>query len=138
MIPLIPRQGHSYKLVHQFDLDNLKEINDEFGHEEGDKAIAQMANLFQSILREVDIIIRMGGDEFLLIFPESSSKELSIINERFNKNLIKLNQTIKKPYKISFSIGISCYDPDNPQSADELIRIADQGMYEEKKNKKCK
>ncbi|MBA7684899.1 hypothetical protein ES703_93312 [subsurface metagenome] len=75
----------------------------------------------------------MGGDEFLLIFPDSSQKNLPIINERFNKNLIKLNQTIKKSYKISFSIGISCYDPDNPQSIDELIRIADNKMYEEKK-----
>ena len=56
------------------DLNNLKKINDEFGHEEGDKAITQMANLFQSILREVDIIIRMGGDEFLLVFPDSSLK----------------------------------------------------------------
>jgi len=131
------RRKTSFLLAYT-DLDNLKEINDQFGHEEGDKAIAQMAKLFQSILREVDIIIRMGGDEFLLIFPESSPKDLSIINERFNKKLIKLNQTIKKPYKIGFSIGISCYDPDNPQSSDELIRIADEKMYKEKKNKKCK
>ncbi len=73
------------------------------------------------------------GDEFLLIFPDSSQKNLPIINKRFNKNLIKLNQTIKKPYKISFSIGISCYNPDNPRSMDELIRIADNRMYEDKK-----
>ena len=77
----------------------------------------------------------MGGDEFLLIFPESSTKDLPIIKERFNKNLIKLNQTIMKPYKIGFSIGISCYDPNNPQPVDELIRIADNRMYEEKKKK---
>ena len=136
-VKLAKRNKTSFLLAYT-DLDNLKEINDEFGHKEGDKAIAQMANLFQSILREVDIIIRMGGDEFLLIFPESSLKDISIINERFNKNLIKLNQTIKRAYKIGFSMGISCYDPDNPQSSDELIRIADEKMYKEKKNKKCK
>ena len=136
-VKLAKRNKTSFLLAYT-DLDNLKEINDEFGHKEGDKAIAQMANLFQSILREVDIIIRMGGDEFLLIFPESSLKDLSIINERFNKNLIKLNQNIKRAYKIGFSMGISCYDPDNPQSSDELIRIADEKMYKEKKNKKCK
>lgn len=77
----------------------------------------------------------MGGDEFLLIFPDSSLKDLSIIEERFNKNLIKLNQTISKSYKIGFSMGISCYDPDNPQPMDELIRIADNKMYEDKKKK---
>ena len=136
-VKLAKRNKTSFLLAYT-DLDNLKKINDEFGHKEGDKAIAQMANLFQSILREVDIIIRIGGDEFLLIFPESSLKDISIINERFNKNLIKLNQNIKRAYKIGFSMGISCYDPDNPQSADELIRIADEKMYKEKKNKKCK
>ena len=136
-IKLAKRNKTSFLLAYA-DLDNLKKINDEFGHEEGDKSLIQMANFFQSLLREVDIIIRVGGDEFLLIFPESSPKDLSIINERFNNNLIKLNQAIKKPYKIGFSIGISCYDPDNPQSADELIRIADEKMYKEKKGKKCK
>ncbi len=77
----------------------------------------------------------MGGDEFLLIFPDSSPKEAPLIKERLNKNLIKLNQTLKKPYKIEISIGLSCYDPNNPQSMDELIRIADKKMYEEKKKK---
>jgi len=136
-IKLTKRNRTSFLLAYA-DLDNLKDINDKFGHEEGDKAIVQTANLFQSILREVDIIIRMGGDEFLLVFPESSTKDLSIINKRFKRNLIKLNKNIKKPYKIGFSIGISCYDPNNPQSADELIRIADQRMYEDKKDKRCK
>jgi diguanylate cyclase (GGDEF)-like protein len=136
-VKLAKRNRTSFLLAY-IDLDNLKNINDKFGHEEGDKAIIKTVNLFQSILREVDIIIRMGGDEFLLIFPDSSLKDLSIIDKRFNKNLIKLNQTIKKHYKIGFSIGISYYDPDNPQSLNELICIADQRMYEDKKDKKCK
>jgi len=78
----------------------------------------------------------MGGDEFLLIFPDSSLKEAPSIKERLSKDLTKLNQTQKKPYKIDLSIGLSEYDPDNPQPMDELIRIADQEMYEEKKNRK--
>jgi len=127
------RRRKTSSLLAYIDIDNFKQINDSFGHEEGDKVLIQIVKLFKSTLREIDIICRMGGDEFLLIFPDSSQKDLSIIKERFNKNLIKLNQTIKKPYKISFSIGISCYDPDNPQSMDELIQIADNKMYEEKK-----
>jgi diguanylate cyclase (GGDEF)-like protein/PAS domain S-box-containing protein len=120
-------------LLIYIDIDDFKNINDTFGHGEGDQALKKVVKLLKSALREIDIICRMGGDEFLLIFPESSQKDLSIIKERFNKNLIKLNQTINKPYKIGFSIGISCYDPDNPQPMDELIRIADNRMYEEKK-----
>ncbi len=120
-------------LLIYIDIDDFKNINDTFGHGEGDQVLKEVVKLLKSALREIDIICRMGGDEFLLIFPDSSQKELSIIKERFNKNLIKLNQTINKPYKIGFSIGISCYDPDNPQPMDELIRIADNKMYEEKR-----
>jgi len=120
-------------LLIYIDIDDFKNINDTFGHGEGDQVLKEVVKLLKSALREIDIICRMGGDEFLLIFPDSSQKELSIIKERFNKNLIKLNQTINKPYKIGFSIGISCYDPDNPQPMNELIRIADNNMYKEKK-----
>ena len=67
-VKLANRNRTSFLLAYT-DLDNLKKINDEFGHEEGDKAIVQTANLFQAILREVDIIICMGGDEFLSVFP---------------------------------------------------------------------
>ena len=122
-------------LLIYIDIDDFKNINDTFGHGEGDHALKKVVKLLESTLRDIDIICRMGGDEFLLIFPDSSPKDLSIIKERFNKNLIKLNQTIKKPYRIGFSMGISCYDPDDPQSMDELIRITDNKMYEEKKKK---
>ncbi|HZK40816.1 MAG TPA: diguanylate cyclase, partial [Atribacterota bacterium] len=117
------------------DLDNLKYINDEFGHEEGDRTMLQVAKLFKSILREVDIITRMGGDEFLVIFLDSSLNEIPIIKKRLSKELACLNQVSKKPYKIGFSTGFSYYNPSNPLPMDELIRIADERMYEEKKRK---
>ena len=129
------RRRKTPSLLAYIDIDNFKDINDTFGHEEGDQVLKEVVILLKSTLREIDIICRMGGDEFLLIFPDSSLKDLSIIKERFSRNLIKFNQTIKKAYKIGFSIGISCYDPDNPQSKDELIRIADNRMYEEKRKK---
>ena len=118
------------------DIDKFKPINDTYGHDEGDLVLKEVANLFKSTLREIDIVCRMGGDEFLLIFPESSLKEAPLIKERLNKNLIELNQTLKRLYKIDLSIGLSEYDPDHPLTMDELIRIADQKMYEEKRNKK--
>jgi len=127
-------------LLAYLDVDNFKNINDSFGHEEGDKVLKEVVKLFKSTLREIDIICRMGGDEFLLILPDSSLRDIPLIKERLNKNLERLNQILDKPYKIKFSIGFSCYDPDNPQSIDELIKIADKKMYEEKssKNKKRK
>jgi len=131
----LSKRNKSPLLLAYSDLDNLKDINDEFGHEEGDRAMLQVAKLFKSILREVDIITRMGGDEFLVIFLDSSLNEIPIIKKRLSKELTRLNQISKKPYEIGFSTGFSNYDPTNPQSMDELIRVADQMMYEEKKRK---
>jgi diguanylate cyclase (GGDEF)-like protein/PAS domain S-box-containing protein len=118
------------------DLDGLKYINDTFGHKEGDKVLKEAAKFFKSTLREVDIICRMGGDEFLLIFPDSSLNDVPLIKERITNKLKELNENLNKPYKISFSIGLSCYNPSNPLSIEELIRIADEKMYEDKKKKK--
>ena len=132
----LSKRNKSPLLLAYADLDNLKDINDEFGHEEGDRAMVQVAKLLKSILREVDIITRMGGDEFLVIFLDSSLNEIPIIRERLSKELALLNQVSKKPYKIEFSTGFCNYDSANPQSMDELIRIADQMMYEEKKSKR--
>ncbi|MBA7561707.1 hypothetical protein ES708_03347 [subsurface metagenome] len=131
----LSKRDKSPLLLAYCDLDNLKDVNDEFGHEEGDRAMVQVAKLFKSILREVDIITRMGGDEFLLIFLDSSLNEIAIIRKRLNRELARLNHISKKPYKIEFSTGFSNYDPANPQSMDELIRIADENMYKEKKSK---
>ena len=117
------------------DIDGFKNINDTFGHGEGDQVLKEVVKLLKFTLREIDIVCRMGGDEFLLIFPDSSLKDLTIIKKRISKSLTQLNRTLKKSYKINLSIGVSEYDPDNPQSMDELIRIADNRMYEEKKCK---
>src|SRR5665648_203444 len=131
----LAKRNKSSLLLAYSDIDNLKDINDEFSHEVGDEVIVQVANLFKSTLREVDIIIRMGGDEFLVIFLDGSLNEIPIIGKRLNQELTRLNKISKKPYKIEFSTGFSHYDPANPLSMDELIRIADEKMYEEKKSK---
>jgi diguanylate cyclase (GGDEF)-like protein len=95
-------------------MDDFKNVNDKFGHEEGDQVLKKIAILFKSTLREVDIIIRIGGDEFLLILPDSSLEDVPLIKKRMNEALTKLNYSLKKPYKIELSIGISSYDPNNP------------------------
>jgi len=123
-------------LLLYLDVDKFKEINDTYSHKEGDRVLKEVAHLFKSTLREIDIICRIGGDEFLLIFPESSLNDVPLIRERTNKRLKELNKKLAKPYKISFSVGLSCYNPFNPLSIDELIRIADENMYKEKKKKK--
>ena len=123
-------------LLLYLDVDNFKDINDTYGHAEGDMVLKEVAALFKSTLRETDIICRLGGDEFLLIFPDSSLDNAPLIEERINKRLKELNENLNKPYRISFSTGLSAYDPANPLSIEKLIKIADEGMYKEKKEKK--
>jgi len=123
-------------LLSYLDVDNFKHINDVFGHKEGDMVLKETVKLFKLTLREVDIICRIGGDEFLLIFPDNSLNNAPLIRKRLSKNLEKLNQKLAKPYKVNFSIGLSYYNPANPLSIEELIRIADENMYKEKKRKK--
>jgi len=132
----LSQRNKSSILLAFLDMDGLKVINDTFGHDEGDKALKELAGLLKRTLREVDIICRMGGDEFLLIFPDSSLKEVPLIKNRISKNLSQLNETIKKDYHIKFSIGFSEHLPDKPKTVDEMIHIADQRMYEEKKKNK--
>ncbi|MEA3454060.1 MAG: PAS domain S-box protein [Candidatus Caldatribacteriota bacterium] len=118
------------------DIDRFKYINDTFGHQEGDKVLKEAVKFFKLTLRKVDIICRLGGDEFLLILSDTSPEKAPQIRKRINKNLKKLNQKLAKSYKINFSIGLSHYNPFNPLSIEELIKIADENMYEEKKKKK--
>jgi len=129
----LSHRSKSPLLLAFLDIDGFKFINDNFGHDEGDQVLKQTVNLFKSTLREIDIICRMGGDEFLLIFPDNSLKEVSLIRNRLQNNLSKLNKSIKKNYQIKFSMGFSEYQTDKPKALDELINIADQRMYEEKK-----
>jgi diguanylate cyclase (GGDEF)-like protein/PAS domain S-box-containing protein len=120
-----------------FDIDNFKNINDRYGHLEGDTVLKQITDLFKQNLREVDIVCRMGGDEFLLVFPDTPFQESHSIRERLQNALLQLNREINKEYNIQFSMGFSEYSPVKPRGLDELIAIADQEMYEEKrKNKK--
>ena len=117
------------------DLDNLKLINDTFGHQEGDFFILQVVGIFKENLRESDTICRMGGDEFLVILPDSSLAQCGYVCRVIEKKLEEINNTISKPYNLSFSFGLAEFNPVNPVGLDELISIADKAMYQNKKEK---
>jgi diguanylate cyclase (GGDEF)-like protein len=120
------------------DLDGMKWINDTLGHEEGDKALIDVASVLKETFRSSDIIARMGGDEFavLAIDPEENNPEI-LINRLQNQIDLHNNQA-NREYKLSISVGCSSYDPENPSSIDELMASADKLMYEQKKNKKSR
>lgn len=117
------------------DLDNLKEINDVLGHHEGDQAIIDTARVLKETFRETDIVARMGGDEFVVITVAGKKEDADIVVARFKENIMAHSERSGRPYKLSISVGMSCFDPENTRSADELLKAAEKLMYKEKKLK---
>jgi len=117
------------------DLDNLKQINDAYGHQEGDLALIETANLLTKNYRESDIIARIGGDEFVVISAGTPGDCIDTILKRLRQALEAYNAKRNRPYALSISAGIAFYDPKNPCSIDELLAQGDRSMYRHKKQK---
>jgi len=118
------------------DLNDMKIINDEFGHKTGDLALTDVAHILKKTFRSSDIIARIGGDEFTVLMVESQNPDTQkSAVENIIKNVKLHNNTKNRSYQLSFSIGIACFDPEVPCSIDELLAQADTLMYENKKHK---
>ncbi len=118
------------------DVDNLKWINDNFGHQEGDFALIQIANILRTNYRESDVIARLGGDEFIVFQVGISEDAEKIVTARLEKTIAKYNSAINRDYTLSISTGVAYYDPEQPCSIDELLARADKSMYEQKLSKR--
>ena len=117
------------------DLDKMKQINDTLGHQEGDKALVEIATTLKKVFRESDIIGRMGGDEFAILAIDTTNETREVLMKRLHNYLDDYNRPQGRSYTLSLSIGIAPYDPKKPFSLDELMAQADTLMYEEKRNK---
>jgi diguanylate cyclase (GGDEF)-like protein len=114
------------------DLNSLKMINDDYGHEAGDRALVIIAEVLRQTFRNSDVIGRVGGDEFAILAFEAKAESLEALRKRLKGNLEKAEYNIGPGHKLTFSLGIICYDPKKPQPIEELLRKADMLMYEEK------
>jgi len=118
-----------------FDMDNLKILNDFYGHAVGDKAIRMIGRIIRDNVRKTDIPARIGGDEFAVIFKDCNREAINreAIEDRIRniKQLIERESELQLPMKIKVSCGVAVY-PDDTTSLDELLKIADMRMYDEK------
>ena len=129
------KEKRSFSLVFA-DLDNLKYINDQYGHAEGDNYIITAANGLKTISSDV-VVCRLGGDEFMMLVPNIGYDEAyAITNEICQK--IQYNEDLKdKDYFYSFSFGVVYVDEDTKLPQSEILALADELMYENKKEKKA-
>ena len=136
MLPLANRGKRKFGMLH-LDIDNFKSINDTYGHNIGDKVLKVTASTLNSILREEDIIGRIGGDEFaVLLMDLKNNDEIYVISR-------KIIDSFKKPIVIkgekiyaSLSIGVSFSVPGSNNAYDKLLKEADLAMYEAKRSGK--
>lgn len=115
------------------DMDKLKWINDTFGHQEGDRAICEMADILKKSFRESDIIARIGGDEFAILQAENIGASSNVAVARLQHNLSVHNAECQHDRILSMSIGSVRCAPDSCHSLNELMKQADRSMYEHKK-----
>ncbi len=118
------------------DMDGLKEINDKLGHQEGDRAIKDLARLLENTFRETDVIGRLGGDEFAVLAPRGSHASSQGLRDRLERNLRRQGNMAGRLYRLSASIGIVLGDPRGSEDLSALLDRADNLMYLQKRTRK--
>lgn len=120
------------------DLDDLKPINDKFGHKQGDNAIIQVSRALQKASTSGEICARFGGDEFEVVAYDYSVEKAEAFAKRFNDALDDYNQRSGMPYKVSASCGYYVSRVSEDDDFDSLIFAADKEMYKNKSDKKAR
>jgi diguanylate cyclase (GGDEF)-like protein len=118
------------------DLDGLKQINDRFGHIEGDNALLKTTQILNETFRNMDIVARLAGDEFTILVADALPRDEKHIIKRLYQLFDRYNQKSMKSYSLSISIGSTYFDPGSSLSFDELLIRADKSLYDEKQRKK--
>ncbi|MBN1622464.1 MAG: GGDEF domain-containing protein, partial [Endomicrobiales bacterium] len=128
----------SYRYQHPFsvaymDLDNFKSVNDKFGHIVGNKALGVIAQIMQRSIRKLDTVARFGGDEFVILFPETDQNGAKLIIKRLQGFLN--NEMLNNGWPVTFSIGVVTF-VNRPINVEEMIKISDVVMYKVKNDGK--
>lgn len=111
------------------DLDGLKHVNDTLGHAAGDAMITEAAYVMRQTFRASDLIARMGGDEFCVLFATESEATADVALTRLQEAVQLANAQEGRPFELSLSTGVAMFDPEQPCSLDQLMATADERMY---------
>jgi diguanylate cyclase (GGDEF)-like protein len=129
------RYGHGVALVF-FDLDGFKDVNDTFGHLEGDRVLARIAELLRQSLRRSDRAGRMGGDEFAAFLVETDAETGALLLRRLADRIEELAAAGELAAPVALSAGVAHY-PTEAGDAESLLRLADTRLYESKRAKRA-
>ncbi|GLR07701.1 GGDEF domain-containing protein [Mixta theicola] len=124
---------HCFACLAFFDLDRFKQINDEFGHREGDRALMDFADALKISFRHSALFARLGGDEFVVLFIDMNQQQANERLENFRTELEQHIQPLERRYRLDFSVGMVEFDPARPQPLTGLLNQSDSIMYRHKK-----
>jgi len=123
------RYGHHLACA-MVDLDRLKQINDKLGHAAGNRAILAMADAVREELRDTDFAARYGGDEFVVLLPQTNEQQGGQFAERLRKRLLEVSADAGLPVRGSIGVAaVSAEQLDSPEAAEDLLRRADEALY---------
>lgn len=126
------RYGRSIAFL-MIDINRFKEINDRFGHQTGDKVLQAVASLLLESVRSTDIVVRYGGDEFLIVLPETDGKA-DVLKQRMMEKMARRNEINELlDFPVTLSIGSAYWSPGSTESVEEVLGRADRRMYEDKR-----
>jgi diguanylate cyclase (GGDEF)-like protein len=131
------RGGQLLNLLY-VDMDGLKWINDNLGHQEGDRALVDVAVLLRATCRSSDIIARLSGDEFAILVYCDKEVCGHKVWRRLQEQIEEHNRRVGRPYRLALSAGVVEFDPQQPISLHQLLDRADAMMYEEKNRRRHK
>jgi two-component system cell cycle response regulator len=120
------------------DLDGPKDINDTFGHREGDLALIKTAEILRATFRNSDVVARLGGDEFVVLAVEAGNDTDQQLLTRLQQQLDLFNRDSRLAYEISLSAGVAAFEFTCPLRLDEMLAQADQGLYAKKRGRRSK
>ena len=115
------------------DIDGLKRVNDELGHEAGDQLIRDAALVFRESFRHADVVARLGGDEFVAYTLDD--EQPGAILKRIQANLAAFNLMQERPYTVSISAGVVHCNANGAQPLSHYVLLADEQMYAQKRNR---
>ena len=115
------------------DIDHFKSVNDTYGHQAGDRILKSIAAIIKSILREGDILVRYGGEEFLAILPAAASEDLELIGERIRRSVEESSHPYdSQTIRVTISIGGAAFPNQNVEKESALLQLADDSLYKAK------
>lgn len=132
-----PRVRDAKHSVVALDLDNFKGVNDVYGHDAGDNVLKRVAEILKNSSRETDVIARLGGEEIILLLPRTDEEHAVEYAEKIRKELTgdpTLNQCVKNERNVTGSFGVYEINPEDTLDSGQILKNADEAMYQAKKN----